>query len=904
MGTTSPSARPLSGRLFGGLLALVFAVAVGGWLSADLAAQNSKEEKEDTVKPKKKAPEVDDEGPAKPRKVIDVDDEGPTPAKPAKPRPKLQPPPEPQSLTSIDEALRETKNSALRDFYRDLKMPHDVITVRGLGDGGVRHAIEPTAQYYSGEQPSFKNGYLDAWTYDAEWQRSKSTTRYTSALRIQPYEELVIDAVDDLLKQDPARLRLTRDEMLKAAETVLAGADRFHTSAVASNKRRGDEWQPLGKRLHERLFEVQRQRLESFITADDWGGALGYARTLAEAYRDPEERGLLAAPLVRMIQAGLPARPTEEQLLVARDRFRQLDELFPGNQAGQAIARSLRGQAESLLGQARELERAGKHQEARLRLQLAEDIYPQLPELTDALLRMDRDHPVLRVGVRDLPAQANMIPGQTITDMELRASELIYEGLVKLRVDPGVGQRYVPGLAGAAPRLVPLGREFRIARAAAWSDGTPVTVGDVKETLSAMKQERWVGYSPMWGQMIDAEGGGDSFRLSLHLSQGYLDPLSLMNFKILPQSVLRKAQQADAAPVGSGPFRYVKTGSILNRKTALFVANPAYSSREGKLGLPRIREIQFVLFADPADDPAEALQKGQIDLLVDLTAAKANELRHKVEVRGPMTNRRVYFLAVNHRASPLRGNLFLRRALALAINRQAILERFFGGAREPKVHHALNGPFPAGSWPCDPKNVPAELYNPDEAKAQAREAVKAAGGPIRLTLKYPDGDKPTADALAYLCESVNNELRIDDKTFIELKTERVDPHKLREDVEQSHQYELAYYHHDHPSEAYWIAPLFDIDPRATGINGSNYLGYIDGELQAEFARAKDRRDFAEVQQAMRLIHRMLDQKMPLIPLWQLDTFFAYRRGLSLDRASVDPLLIFNDVEQWELGQRQ
>jgi ABC-type oligopeptide transport system substrate-binding subunit len=117
-------------------------------------------------------------------------------------------------------------------------------------------------------------------------------------------------------------------------------------------------------------------------------------------------------------------------------------------------------------------------------------------------------------------------------------------------------------------------------------------------------------------------------------------------------------------------------------------------------------------------------------------------------------------------------------------------------------------------------------------------------------------------------------------------------------VERTHNYELAYYHYDHPSEAYWIAPLFDLDPGATGSNGSNYLGFIDGELQSMFVQAQNYRDFNEVRQATNIIHRMLYEKMPLIPLWQLDTFLAHRNGVNLERADIDPLLIFNDVEHW------
>jgi ABC-type transport system substrate-binding protein len=913
MATFSLPRGSLAGRLLGGLLVLALAVTAWGWLTADLSAQNpKKEEEEEQAKPKKKAPAVEDDEPAKPRprnggrakeeeeepsvkprKVIKVDDEDPSPAKP---RPRLQPPPEPQAPSSLAEALRGTKNPELHELYSDLRVPHDAITVRSLGDQPRTFAVEPLTQYYPGEQPRFKNGYVQVWTYDAEWRRSSSMTKYTSALRVQPYEEIGLEAVEEFLKKEPAKLKLTRGEMLKAAETVLATADRFHASARETGARRGDDWRPVGQRLRQRLFELQRERLETFVTAGDWDGATAYARSLAEAYREPEERAPFAAPLVRLIQDSLKDQVGEPQLRQARDRFRQLEEIFGSSQAIQPIARGLLRHAKELLEEARRLEKAGKREEAGLRLRLAADLCPNLPELGDEMARMDQDYPVLRVGVRQLPS--SMIPGHAATDADLRAIELIYEGLVKLRAEPGVGLRYVPALAAAAPALVPLGREFRIARHAGWSDGTPVTVGDVKETLRARKQESWPGHSPLWSKLVeDAESGGDSFRLSLRLSQGYIDPLSLMSFKVMPQSVLRQPPRSDALPLGSGPFKYKGPATVGNRKAAVFLANPVFSAREGKLGLPRIREIHFIQFAEN-EDPAAALRGGQIDVALDLSAKQASELRHgdTVTVRGPMTGRRVYFLALNHRRAPIRGNLFLRRALALAINRQGLLDTHFREAKGAKMHHSLNGPFPAGSWPCEPKQVPAELFDLDGAKGQARKAVETAGGPIRLTLKHAAADPATRAALNDLCESVTSALRIDDKTFIELKCAEVKPAELHEDVEITHQYEVAYYHYDHASEAYWMAPLFDV--RAIEGSGSNYLGYADTALQTEFDRAKNRCNFHDVQTIMRTIHQTLDQNMPLIPLWQLDTFLAHRKGLNLDHVSVDPVLVFDDVESW------
>ena len=61
------------------------------------------------------------------------------------------------------------------------------------------------------------------------------------------------------------------------------------------------------------------------------------------------------------------------------------------------------------------------------------------------------------------------------------------------------------------------------------------------------------------------------------------------------------------------------------------------------------------------------------------------------------------------------------------------------------------------------------------------------------------------------------------------------------------------------------------------------------------------RDFAEVQKFTHMIHQEMFEKMPLIPLWQLDSHVAYHQDLKL--GTLDPLLIFTDVETWQLQKR-
>src|SRR6185437_13436743 len=79
---------------------------------------------------------------------------------------------------------------------------------------------------------------------------------------------------------------------------------------------------------------------------------------------------------------------------------------------------------------------------------------------------------------------------------------------------------------------------------------------------------------------------GDPFRVDVSLTQGYLDPLALMTFKVLPQWYKIKNEEEFAEkPIGSGPYIFGGVHSEAGRAYARFLANPNYSSRPSKFGL-------------------------------------------------------------------------------------------------------------------------------------------------------------------------------------------------------------------------------------------------------------------------------------------------------------------------------
>ncbi len=909
---TAPFARlSRPGRLLCGLFVLLLGAGALPLWTGDLAAQapgQKKGEEGEEAKPKDKRSrkeEVEDEKPRKKLRVIDVDEkEEKAPRAPA-----LDDQP-----ADVDSALKQTKNFFLKELYHEFVKPHDLLVLSSQ-TRKKEYAIEPLERYYPDKNPKIVNNSKAVNYYNDDWSpggRLMIRTDYVH--QIIPFEDLACIRVEMFLADkrldqhaEGSKNYVSRGGMLRAAVLVLSAAQRFHDSAIQTGKRDAsdDRWdRVVGARLHKKLLEVRLAQLALYAADNDWRGAADHARSLAEAYPDPKDREEIAGKLVSFIERGLGPDGAddggENRYKVARDRLRLLENLFPGAAASGSLTNRMSSQAKRLSGEAEELDNKGKKEEALRRRRLAYELFPRLPGLENDLKRLEGAYPILRVGVRSLPS--NLLPGWATTDVDRMAVELMFEGLVRLRDDPKGGARYEPALAAGMPSLAGLSRDFRLAPNAYWSDGERVSADDVAVTLHLLLDERkrWEGAVPGLGKLLadKVELGGDVFRLSLNLNQGYLDPLSLMTFKILPRGVEGNELKRNKQPVGSGPYSYAGQTTLDGRKTARFTANPMYGERDNRFRLPRIREIQFVEYPRDDEHPADGLTSGDGDaegvhLVADVPAARARTLmaNAKVTVVGPLETRRVWFLAVNHRNRPLQDNPALRQALAFALDREAILDEVFrGGFPRKEVHRPLNGPFPADSWACDP-DVKADLHDAVRAKAMFKQASQKEGGvpPRALSLKYPTGDPAVKLAVEAICKQVAATL-----PGLVLTPTPVAPQKLREDVEKSHAFELAYYCHDFASAAYWLWPLFDSEAIDRG--GSNYLGYEDAELMALLLATTTHRDFDKVKKAMHAAHKRLNQFMPLIPLWQLHTFVAHRK--TLRPTALDPLLAFSDVEQW------
>ncbi|HLJ95147.1 MAG TPA: ABC transporter substrate-binding protein, partial [Gemmataceae bacterium] len=835
-----------------------------------------KEEEEDTAKPARKVPlRVGDE---------DLDTNPPASGKPST-----------VPTTDLEREAKQAKHPAVQQLFSTLAKPHDVITmVQSLH---VWH-VEPIAEYVNPKAGPEQKLTLHRLDPSGNARQSFSASS-KEILSFEPYEQLALKKVDEFLKsglqQDTTSKRyLSRLEMFQEAEKALGAVLLFHDSAVERGLRKGGAWNESRHQLVAKLQEVQLNQLEALIDLKNWEGALDLGIRLAETY--PAQKNFQDR-IIRLLARSAREPLKNKQYPLTRKWLLVLEAQFPGSAELKPIRTKLQEEAQNYLNQAKALDSKKQTQAALEKLNLAKDIDPELAGLRDFELRLTQANPVLYVGVHDLPE--NLSPATAYLDSEKQAVELLFESLLAPTYSPKLGQCYRPSLAADLPKMVSLGRQFTLARGACWSNGLPVTATDVRSTVGLLCDSKSRGYIPEWAEFLKggAQIGADSFHISLTLHQGYLDPLSLMDFKVLPDRVSR-VDDPDFArnPIGSGPYKLEKRES----GRVIFVANPFYERRPGKAGLPRIREMHFFRSENPIND----FHEGHLQLLLDLPTSRLKDLENSAGLQDvtfrTLPNRRIYFLAVNHRRPPL-DNEPLRRALAHAINRETILNECFRAGRTPPPHQPLNGPYPCQSWAYN-RELARDPYSLDLAKAQAKKAKEGLPALRKLSLKYPKGDPDVERA----CQMIRSEVQ-QLGAGIDLDLMALEPRALQRDVEEMNEYDLAYYSWEYPDETYWLWPLFD--PQATNRGGRNFLGYQnDDRLQRLFREAMSHRDPAEVKRLTHKIHATFADKMPFIPLWQLDTHLAIHNSLSMvdgQRQSVDPdpLRIFTNVETWVLGKR-
>jgi ABC-type transport system substrate-binding protein len=758
--------------------------------------------------------------------------------------------------------------------------------------------------------------------------------------KIDHFEDLVaadVELLTDLtpgLRENPF-VQADPADRLAAAERLLAAALWFHDGARDQNKRRGKGWEPTRVKLADRLADARVRRLKLAAERKDWAIVRTLGGRMVALY--PTNQKLLQevySARLAEAEATVVASDQPSDLERARDVLAEFDSKFPGadNAAARKVQAALRQKADRLFARAEAAVKADSP-DARAIVRTIELIAPDYPGLRDLQGRMKAGYTVLYVGVHQLPER--MSPATARFDSEKMAVELMFEGLLEALPDETHGVRYRPALASAMPAPGALVRDVPLTRPVEWTGAAKqlFDATDVAGTLKLLRQARhtWAADGIDWLDDQTRVEALDKVRLAFQTGHPY--PLSILSFKLLPARYLASKNKGPddtefaLRPCGTGPFKLESTPGADDKKAreVVFVSNPHYSRRPGRLGQPYVKEVRFVelsRFPTP-DDKISQIKGEKLHILTDVPTSElpkyqspAAGLQGRAVVATAAANRRVQVLAVNHR-KPMLQSPALRRGIAHAIDRETILNEVYR-ANFPDFHKPLAGPFPPKTW-ATPKpggGDPRPLFDQNLAQGKFDEHFKKFGA-VNLILYYPAEDPRARQA----CERIKKQVEavaVGADGKVALNLEPLPTAELYRRVYDEGAFDLAYVPFDFPHDLYPLGLGSLLDPSAAARGGRNYMGVLvkqnnpsaeDETLGRLLAEARAHADPAKLAQKSHEVFTRFNEAMPFVPLWQLDRHMVVATTVKLafdDGPSqaqprwLPPTRLFAGVSRWRI----
>ncbi|MBI0534615.1 ABC transporter substrate-binding protein [Roseomonas sp. KE2513] len=302
--------------------------------------------------------------------------------------------------------------------------------------------------------------------------------------------------------------------------------------------------------------------------------------------------------------------------------------------------------------------------------------------------------------------------------------------------------RNIPGLATEWRVVGPTTWEFKLRPNVRFHNGNAFTAEDVAFTLARLPN---VPNSPasyaVYAKPITRVEIVDPLTIRFHTAQPYpLLPLDMTNVRIVDKETVENATTEDfnalRAAIGTGPYRAV---SYRNGDRIEFVRNDAYWGPK-----PAYERVNYRMITNDASRTA-ALLAGDVDFIDQVPTTDLAKLRNDQRVALSETvGLRLVFLGLDHLRGPNENSPFItdndgkplgrnplrdvrvRRALSMAVDRQAIVDRLMEGAATPA------GQFlPPGVTGHVPDVQPTR-YDPEGAKRLLAEAGYPNGFRIQL----------------------------------------------------------------------------------------------------------------------------------------------------------------------------
>ncbi|MGH8446852.1 MAG: peptide ABC transporter substrate-binding protein, partial [Solimonas sp.] len=471
--------------------------------------------------------------------------------------------------------------------------------------------------------------------------------------------------------------------------------------------------------------------------------------------------------------------------------------------------------------------------------------------------------PVLRIG--NGPEPESLDPQRVSSVSALNVVRDLYEGLTRIDADGRVLPAAAQGweVADGGRRYT-----FELRPGLRWSNGEALTVDDFVAGLRRLVDPRTgAPFAQLLSPVVNADAIVAGHAVPERLAAWALSPTRLQ--------ILLKAPTPYFPSLLAHPASFPLHRPSLRQygrefaRPGRMVSNGAYALEEwivqAQIGLVRNRhywddahtQIGRVRYL-PFDDVASELKRyraGELDVTSEIPLVQAPQLRERygnlLHVSTYLGN---YFYGINMQRPPLGDSLPLRRALALAIDRELIVAKVMNGLAEPAY-----GWVPPGVSGHEAQSVEWAGWPMAQRLAEARhlyaEAGYSAGHPLQVELRYNthDDHKRIATVVAAMWkQALGVQTRLineENKVFLAKRRLRKETQLFR---------------------AAWMGDYDDastfLDVLASG-NGRNDMGWHDTAYDALLAQAAAEADPARRGALLAEAERRALQALPVIPIY-------------------------------------
>ncbi len=458
----------------------------------------------------------------------------------------------------------------------------------------------------------------------------------------------------------------------------------------------------------------------------------------------------------------------------------------------------------------------------------------------------------LRVGVQLEPPNLDPTAGAAAAIDEIVYAN-VFEGLTRIgpdgTVQPGLAHRWTLSDDGRTYL-------FHLRDGVRFHDGTAFDAQDVAFTLNRARAPNTTNAQKALFEPISRVEVIGPLTVAVHLARpvgAFLTHLAWGDAVIVaPESAARNAVR----PIGTGPFRFEawRKGAALR-----LVRYKDYWGRKASANTGHMPDaIIFTFIPDPAAAFA-ALMAGDVDGFPSYPAPEnigrfERDPRFRVDYG---SGEGEVILAINNGVPPF-DDIRVRRALAHAIDRRAIIDGAFFGFGEPIGSH-----FPP-HHPSYEDLTGAYPFDPVTARALLAEAGMAQGFPITLTLPPPSYARRAGEAVAGFLTAAGLTVRI----------ESIEWAQWLEQVFRNKDYQLTIVAHTEP---------LDIDIYA---RDDYYFQYNDYEFKDLIARLSATADPVRRDRLFRAAQRKLSEdavnvflaQLPKIGVWRQDVTGVWRNA--------------------------